>query len=359
MMKWLRKTNAEKAVMRSRKYVSLLLMLQGIICGSPGLSRAAAGDQGSFMVTGHLHRKDVEAGVKQPFLDKAIPFINGTDVDFLVLTGDLIFGYTGAQRSPGELLQRQYDNVLRMVFNRIRHRIYSLAGNHDTGYEPHPFSVELFEKKINPLRFSFRHRGSLFLFLSLYEPFPHVEMATPTFRFQRIWDNYDTAASHDLLDTLRGELDGVYDHIFIFVHISPVSDYPIGYYWSTFLVPLLAHVRQDVHIFSTDHFARRAQKATCAVRYHNIRFYSYANFPRGGYLVHFDDHHVEVELLQGEDFIPSPMEEVDYQPATRLSLLRTYCSFRLIEPVQRQMHDYYEQLLRYLMKYMEGYFSKQ
>jgi len=358
-MTWLNKTNPAKAGMRIVTLCFLLVVMQGIICAFPSGSRGEDVEQGRFMVTGHLHRKDVAVGIKQPFLDKAIPFINRADIDFLVLTGDLVFGYTGAQRSSLELIQRQYDNVLRTVFNSIRHRIYSLAGNHDTGYEPHPFSVELFEKNINPLHFSFQHRGSLFLFLSLYEPFPHVEMATPTFRFKRIWDNYDTAASRELLDTLRRELEGPYDHVFIFVHISPVSDYPIGYYWSHFLVPLLAALRQDVHIFSTDHFARLAQKVTCVVRHHNIRFYSYANFPRAGYLVHFDDHHVGVEMLQGEDFIPSPMEEVDYQTATRLSLLRTYCSFRLIEPVKGQAHYYYEQMLRQLMKYVEVYFSKQ
>ncbi|KPJ58408.1 MAG: hypothetical protein AMJ42_03340 [Deltaproteobacteria bacterium DG_8] len=287
----------------------------------PAYGAEENGEKGCFVVTGHIFKRRVEIGVDQEFLENGIPFINRINPDFLILTGDLI-------RHPKVKIREQYDFVVQHVFNKIETRIYCVAGNHDTGWLPCTPAIEIFEKLFNPIHFSFEHKGSLFLFLSLYHPFPHIESSGFYFPLKRVWDEYDTPASRAFLDNLHSKLKGRYDHIFIFVHISPISDYPIGYYWSQFIIPLLSSLKEDIHIFSTDHFIRIPlfYEESRVVKYNNIRFYSFANFPRGSYIVHFDNHNVRVDLLQGSDFTPVSIQEIDFQPTNRLSMLKHYIS---------------------------------
>ena len=299
-----------------------LFLVTAFSCILPVPAHGAAGDggSGSLMVTGHIYlpwREPRDIGVDREFVEKGIPLINGIHPDFVVFTGDLIY-------HPKEMVREQLEYVIEHVFNKIETKIYCNAGNHDTWWLPYPPAVELFEKLINPLRFSFEHQGSLFLFLSLYEPFPHVEGEGVTFPLRRVWDTFDTAASRSFLAGLRQELEGPYDHIFIFVHIPPISDHPIGYYWSWFIVPLLSSLKQDVFIFSTLQSVKNGLLPHQSVRYKNLRFYCWASYPQGSYIVHFDKDSVRVDLRQGDNFIPARMQEVDFQPSTRYSMLAAY-----------------------------------
>ncbi len=76
------------------------------------------------------------------------------------------------------------------------------------------------------------------------------------------------------------------------------------------------------------------------VKYKNIRFYNFAVFPVGSYVVHFDESKVRVDLMEGEDFIPTLMQEVDYQPTTRLSMLRRYLVRRIGYPIRGKYNDF-------------------
>lgn len=283
-------------------------------------------NDGCLIVTGHILNKKAGGGINQEFLENAIVFINKSHPDFLILTGDMVFGEkekSGARLSV-DAVRRRYELLIHNVFDRVETKIYCVAGNHDTGWIPHPPSIEIFEKLLNPLYFSFEHKGSLFLFLSPYQPFPHTEKGG-VFPLKK----YDTPASQEFLRSLRSKFKRKHNHIFIFTHFSPVNDFPIGYYWSHFLIPLLSTLKQDVHVFSTNHGTRKPliRETDSVVRHKNIRFYCFAEFQKGSYIIHFGKRNVKVDLLRGCSFSPSLMREVFFQPATRLSMLQRYISF--------------------------------
>lgn len=315
--------------MKSLSLIFFLFILLINLFPQLAYSKEENGEQGCFVVTGHILNKKVEVGINQQFLRKAVPFINGIHPDFLILTGDMIKidDLTGNMR-PVETIRRQYDFIINEVFGKIETEIYCLAGNHDTGKEPYLPSIQLFENLINPLYFSFEYKGSLFLFLSLYQPFYHMDRSGifPARRF-------DTPSSRIFLDNLRSKCQNRYDHIFVFVHFSPISDFPNGYYWSHFLTPLFANFKQDIHIFSTVHYNKNpfSHNVNQVMRYNNIYFYCFASFPRGTYTVHFNNHDVRVDLLQGGNFIPALIQEIVFQPTTRLSMIRRCISFWLID----------------------------
>jgi hypothetical protein len=346
-MERFKKTDSGRAAVSPWKLLFLCCALQGIICTSPARSGMEAGEQGRFIVTGHIYDYKVETGVIKGFLEKAVPFINSMQPDFMVLTGDVVLGcIDGWQRLPVETIRKQYGYVVDRVIGTIETKVYFVAGNHDTGSVPHAPSIELFQTLLNPLRFSFQHKGSLFLFLSIYEPFDHVPQSNHIAPFEAIWEDYDTAASRAFLDALRHELNGSYDHLFVFTHASPCSDTPIGYYWTRFLIPLFSSTGKDVHIFSTDHFARSplVRNPYRVVRHENVRFYNFAVFPRCTYLVHFDDSMVGVYVREGVDFIPAVIQEIGYQAASRWSMLRRYLAiqprryllFEIVVPIVEQ-----------------------
>jgi hypothetical protein len=326
------------------KFLSLAFFLFIVplsVFTSPVHGAREGNGEGCFITTGHIYmpwKERSDIGADQNFIEKGIPFINGIRPDFLVLTGDIIY-------HPKKMVKEQLEFVIQNVFNKIETKIYSLAGNHDTGWLPYPPAIELFEKLINPLHFSFVYKGSLFLFLSLYQPFPHVEGEGIKFPLKRVWDTFDTPASRSFLDNLREELKGQYDHIFIFVHIPPISDHPIGYHWSHFLIPLLSSSKQDVYIFSTCQATKKGLLSHQAVRYKNLCFYCWASFPIGSYIVHFDESKVRVDLMQGDDFVPAIIQEVDFQPTTRWSMLCCYL---------RQLKQDIQVRLQYWLRSLQG-----
>lgn len=320
----------------SRAVFFLMVLLSAL--PAPAHSEVESKGKGSFMVTGHIYkrwREPSDIGADQEFIDQGIPFINRIRPDFLVLTGDLIY-------NSKDLLREQYKFVVQNVFSKIETKIYCLAGNHDTWWPPDYPAIEIFEELINPLRFSFVQNGALFLFLSLYEPFPHIEGEGVAFPLERVWDSFDTQASRSFLDTLKQELRGDYTQVFVFVHIPPISDYPIGYYWSNFLIPLFSSLNQDVFIFSTFQTIKQGLLPNQVVRYKNLRFYCWASYPDGSYMVNFDRSRVKVTMMQGASFVPTPTHEVEFQPTTRWSMLR--CSLRrlwskLEVRINSQLHD--------------------
>jgi hypothetical protein len=328
-------------------FTFLFLLVQSGLQVSPAWCGGDDEKKGCFAVTGHIRNNQEEAGVVEGFAEEAIPLINRIRPDFLVFTGDVVLGgMHGRHRFSVETIDEQYRYFVQNILGKIKTRVYCVAGNHDTGNVPHPPSIELFQYLLNPLHFSFEHEGSLFLFLSLYEPFNHVAESKATFPFKTIWENYDTQSSRDFLANLRRELKGDYEHIFIFLHTSPISNVPLGYYWQRFVIPLLSSLPQDIHVFSTAHYLKSPYRsANTVVRYQNIRFYSFGQFPKGGYLVAFDESEVQVDLMKGKGFSSGLMNEVDLHPTSRWSMLWYYINRRIINPLH-----YGVQLLGYYAK---------
>jgi hypothetical protein len=342
---WMKSSN--NLLRQSGHFIFFVLLVHIALYLSPAWSRSDVGEKSCFAVTGHIRTNQEEPGVKEGFIEEAIPLINSIRPDFLVFTGDVVLGgMHGKHRFSLETINAQYRYFVQNVLGKIKTKVYCVAGNHDTGNVPHPPSVKLFETLLNPLHFSFEHEGSLFLFLSLYEPFYHVAEAKAIFPFRTIWENYDTQASREFLDNLRRELSGDYDHIFIFIHACPISNVPLGYYWQQFVIPLLSSLSQDIHVFSTNHYLKAPYHAVNrVVRYHNIRFYCFGQFPEGGYVVTFDDSEVQVNLMRGNGFSPAVMNEVALHPTNRWSMLWYYINRRIINPLQ-----YGFQLLVYYAK---------
>lgn len=334
------------------RLIFFCLLVQSALCIPPAWCETDDEGKGRFAVTGHFLNKQEEIGVKEGFTERAIPFINSISPDFLVFTGDVVLGgMHGTHRFSTETVRKQYDYFVQNVLKKIKATVYCVAGNHDTGNIPHPPSVQLFEKLLNPLEFSFEHEGSLFVFLSLYEPFYHVAESKATFPFKTIWENYDTQTSRDFLENLRRDLSGDYDHIFIFIHACPVSNVPLGYYWQEFLIPLLSSFPQDVHVFSTAHYLKPPYRAVNeVVRYQNILFYCFGQFPKGSYMVNFDESAVQVDLMKGETFSPAIMREVALHPTSRWSMLWYYINRRIINP----LHYGFQLLVYYTKKMLDA-----
>lgn len=345
--------------MRRTLPISLILMAFCFLFSGNAQCRQRNGEEGFFMVSGHLYDLSREVGVKPEFLSRAIPFINRADPDFLVLTGDLVFAVPNeGPRSP-ETIRAQYRYLMPAVFDTIETKIYAVAGNHDTGKNPYPPAVELFEKNLNPLSFSFEHNGSLFLFLSLYRPFPHMETGSAFSRVTRVWADYDTAASRSLLNELKSKLQGKYNHVFIFTHFNPLTEFRIGYYWTNYLVPLLTSLKQDVHIFSTSQLAKPpfAFPENQVVAYKNLRFYCFAEFPVGSYLVNYDAGKVMVQLVRGSGFVPSPLKEVPYRPTTRFSMLKSHLYFWCVLVPKGKLKQYWVEYTGIIKTYFKRLFQ--
>lgn len=340
MMQCVKRIDAGAWDARLRKFFSLFLVLLGSIFPDSVPNSMGTDEQGRFFVTGHIRpliNENEGGGVVAGFLERGVPFINSLHPDFMVFTGDEVLGgMQGDHRFPVETITRQYAFFKQEVLGKINAQAYCVAGNHDTGHMPHAPSVELFETLLNPLQFSFAYKGSLFLLLSPYQPFPHVPVSKDIPPLRTIWESYDTPASRAFLEYLRSELGERYKHIFIFISASPVSDVPLGYYWSHFVIPLLSSLPQDVYVFSTDQFTRDRENRDVhnVMRCNNVRFYPFAVFPRGGYIVSFDLNTVNITMVKGTGFVPVKLQEIAYRPASRSSMALRYLIRKIGYPLR-------------------------
>jgi 3',5'-cyclic AMP phosphodiesterase CpdA len=87
--------------------------------------------------------------------EKAVKEINRLKPDFVVVTGDLV-------NNPKDTLQiKEFKRITSKIDSKIP--VYFTPGNHDIGNVPDSTSIAAFINNYGYDRFSFKHKGSLFL----------------------------------------------------------------------------------------------------------------------------------------------------------------------------------------------------
>ena len=87
--------------------------------------------------------------------EKAVVSINKLNPDFVVITGDFV-------NDPNSASQiNEFKRITAKVNSKIP--VYYTPGNHDLGQNPDEVSIGKYKKNYGSDRFSFKHKGSLFL----------------------------------------------------------------------------------------------------------------------------------------------------------------------------------------------------
>jgi len=87
--------------------------------------------------------------------EKAVSEINKLHPDFVVITGDLV------NNGKDESQIAEFKRITEEIDTGIS--VYLTPGNHDLGQEPTKQSIHTFKKNYGYDRFSFKHKGSLFI----------------------------------------------------------------------------------------------------------------------------------------------------------------------------------------------------
>lgn len=87
--------------------------------------------------------------------EKAVAKINQLDPDFVVITGDFVHD----QHSVPQI--NEFKRITAKINKEIP--VYYSPGNHDIGQNPDETSIAAFKKNYGSDRFSYRHKGSVFI----------------------------------------------------------------------------------------------------------------------------------------------------------------------------------------------------
>lgn len=123
---------------------------------------SVASDSWQFAFAGHLRSKTPDRSYTvNKMLPSLVKAMNTQDVDFLVLGGDLVPGYTDDQ----ELLASQYKSV-QSVLGNILVPYYVVPGNHDVFHEE---SLQLWKKHWGEdVDRYFEHKNAFFIMIGSY-----------------------------------------------------------------------------------------------------------------------------------------------------------------------------------------------
>jgi 3',5'-cyclic AMP phosphodiesterase CpdA len=149
-------------------------------------------------------------GKETELYSKAIKAINRLNPDFIVITGDLV----NNRKDRAQI--EEFRRITATVNPQIP--VYYSPGNHDIGDLPTQKELDLFRKDYGPDKFSFEHKGSIFIGINTCI----IKANTP-----------DLEQSQ--LDWLTGKLSipGKAEHIVIFTHypfFTESSDEPEAYF---------------------------------------------------------------------------------------------------------------------------------
>jgi hypothetical protein len=211
--------------------------LSALACSaSAAIPPSQAAEEYSFVVVGHTRGGPENGIIPRERLAELVAEIRALAPDFVVLTGDLIYGDFGHQTEPAPValdeaaIRRDWEAV-DGIFASIGVPIYRAPGNHDLW--DHSTLAIWNERYGSPYR-SFRHGNGLFLLLnSCWLPAPGDPAHLPPrlIRGQQI--------PPDQLAWIRAELEaGGSEHVFAFM--GHVLWWEPGAAWWREVHPLLA-----------------------------------------------------------------------------------------------------------------------
>lgn len=164
-----------------------------------------------FAVVGHIRGGPGNGNIPTEKLERLTDELRSLELDFVVLTGDLVWGdiYPDGE-VDGAAIRRDWE-ALDKLLERVGAPIHRAPGNHDVW---DPTTRDIWLERYGPLHRTFEHRGSQFVLLN--------SCWTPTGATGRTPGMYIRGAPlpSDQLEFLRTTLEGARDasHVFVLMH---------------------------------------------------------------------------------------------------------------------------------------------
>lgn len=123
----------------------------------------AQSDAYRFAVVGHIRGGPGNGNIPTAKLERLIDELRGQRLDFVVLTGDIVWGDIYPQGAvDGPAIRRDWETIDALL-ERVGVPIHRAPGNHDVW---DPTTRDLWLERYGPLHRSFEHRGSRFVLLN-------------------------------------------------------------------------------------------------------------------------------------------------------------------------------------------------
>jgi 3',5'-cyclic AMP phosphodiesterase CpdA len=196
----------------------------------------------SFVVIGHT--RGGPGNGKQPTAryEEMVSEIRRLAPDFVVLTGDLVYGDFEAKVVDGNAVTRDWEAV-DAVFAQLGCPVHRAPGNHDVW---EPTTRDIWIQRYGALEKSFEHSGSRFLLLnSCWTPAPGENAQVPPKYIRGVQLDAERVAF------VRGEVERAKDAQHVFVFLGHVLWWDDSAPWWSDVHPLLTQVNTRA-VFSGD-----------------------------------------------------------------------------------------------------------
>lgn len=206
------------------------------------LAALALAQSFSFVVIGHTRGGPGAGALPTARYEEMVGEIQRLEPDFVVLTGDLVYGDFEAKTVDAVAVQKDWEAV-DAVFGRLGCPVHRVPGNHDVW---EPTTRDIWIERYGALNKSFEHEGSRFILLnSCWTPEPGENAQCPP-RFIR---GVQIGAEGGKF--LERELDLATDARHVFVFLGHVLWWEDDAYWWEDIHPMLTRMKTRA-VFSGD-----------------------------------------------------------------------------------------------------------
>jgi calcineurin-like phosphoesterase family protein len=196
----------------------------------------------TFAVIGHTRGGPGNGVLPMERYEEMVRAVRRAKPDFVVLTGDLVYGDFEAETVDREAVLKDWDAV-DAVLARFECPVHRVPGNHDVW---EPTTRDLWTSRYGELQQSFEHQGSRFLLLnSCWTPAPGEDGRCPP-KFIRGVQLDDARVRF-----VEGEVESARTARHVFVFLGHVLWWDDGASWWDDVHPLLAQVNTRA-VFSGD-----------------------------------------------------------------------------------------------------------
>jgi hypothetical protein len=208
-----------------RYFFKLLLILIGFVVlislgSGPLADDKLSGDSFSFVVLGHPRGE--ASGELSMYYEEIITKIAELKPDFLIMTGDMIYGFTGKPTDPN-VIRAEWEKF-DAGFNRLGIPIYRLPGNHDVHNN---ITKGIYLERYHKVPFVFTFKKSRFIMLDTMAIDQYKEGDKTT------WKGEIKPFNDGQLKMIQNEVQQQqeYKHIFILMHHPHPWFEPSGFWW--------------------------------------------------------------------------------------------------------------------------------
>jgi hypothetical protein len=211
--------------------LSALATLAALSAASPHARAQASDDAYRFAVVGHVRGGPGDGNLPRAKVEELVAELKRRELDFVVLTGDIVWGDFEAQGEPDiDAIRRDFE-ALDTLFAGVGVPFHRVPGNHDIWDAR---TRDLWLERYGQLFGAFDHKGSRFVFLcSPWLPARDGERCPGGFI-------RGAPLPSDQIAFVREQTEGAREaqHVFVFLH--HMLWWPQGASWWSDVHPLLA-----------------------------------------------------------------------------------------------------------------------